>query len=703
MKRNYIVLIILIFLFTPYLIFASQSDTPTSLIKKTIKKQKNKKDFELIQIQSFKNKSNALNFLNNLKKQGKEAILKKDVDKSGKKIYRIFVKEENKKENLNTVSNKSQKIVSNKDSENLNITDSVASTKKVVETPANSTSKNIVASYNIFETIEEADNFANQISMNGFKPKIISRVIDENKVVYSVFAEKIIEEQKPSSSEDNISSLAKEIPAQQQEKPLEKEVEKSEIREKDIIEMQKAETELKTKLQTSTLAPVEVKTLNMEKPPVLQNIPVEVNESKSVASSNQSAYPSEKEEPPIGTTKEKKITASELFGRRGGYIHPFFAVTEYYTDNVFNSRKDKESDFVTVLSPGIWMTLPHIYEKLLLAETSILSPGGFSLSRYKPETFRRYQTYLFYNADIELFSKESSGNIVNHKAEGFFQYNLRGGLTFEFIDQYLASHDLRGTGISGKLDKFRTNLANINVMYNASDRFNFRLDYANYLVNYTASRNDFRDRIDNSLSAYVFYRFRPKTSLFYEYEFVDISYDDDISSDSVEHHNFFGVQWDITAKSRGSIKAGYGFKDFSSSDVDDDNEFILEAQVDHKITGKTSIILKASRKTNESNISTMNFMTSDYFQIDYLQKITGKLTGNASFSYGRNTYNGKLTLNGITKKLRDNYITGLIALQYKFKEWLEMDAGYILNKRDSTFSDFDYTTNILFIKLLATL
>lgn len=704
MNSKLFIWFLFILFFIPNILNADEYGTSHPLINKKSKNNSQKKDKALIQVSSFNNKKNALNFVKALKKHGKEAIIKKEIDKSGKTIYRVFIRKEDEKEKLTGNSNINQKSVSSIEPERVNHSDSLDSIKNIPEKHIDSNKENLIASYNIFESIEEADGFSNQIRESGFKPKIISKVTNDNKVVYAVFAEKIDSEKQPSIPENKLPEDTKEINILEKSPPLEKNNTTSEVQEKDILEMQKAEAELKTKLETSTLSPVEVKTLDTEKTMVLQkNRLDEINsENASVQKTLINEEPS-KEEPPIGIPKEKKITASELFGRKGGYIHPFFAITEYYTDNVYNSRKDRESDFVTVLSPGIWMTLPHIYEKLLLAETSIMSPGGFSLSRYKPETFRRYQTYLFYNSDIELYSKDSSGNIVNHKAEGFFQYNLRGGLTFEFIDQYLASHDLRGTGISGKLDKFRTNLADLNIMYNVSDRLNFRLDYANYFVNYTASRNDFRDRIDNSLSAYVFYRFRPKTSLFYEYEFVDVNYDKDIMSDSTEHHNFLGIQWDITAKSKGSIKAGYGFKDFSESELDDDNEFILEAQIDHKITGKTSIILKASRKTNESNISTLNYMTSDYFQIDYLQKITGKITGNVSFSYGRNMYSDKLTLNGVTKKLRDNYLTGLIALQYKFKEWLEMDAGYILNKRESTFSDFDYTTNIIFIKLLGTL
>ncbi len=210
---------------------------------------------------------------------------------------------------------------------------------------------------------------------------------------------------------------------------------------------------------------------------------------------------------PVFSLRQKKYRratsktrpSSEVFGEKGGYVHPFLGITEYYTDNVFNTKNDKASDFTTVLSPGIWLTVPHVYEKLLNIDTSNVSPGGYTLSRYNPETFKRYQAYLYYNADIELHARESAGNAVNHRAEGLFQYNLRGGLTFELMDQFLASHDMWGTGLSEKkLDKFRTNLADLMIMYDTDNKLKFRLDYSYNLVDYLAARNSFRDRSDNS-------------------------------------------------------------------------------------------------------------------------------------------------------------------------------------------------------------
>jgi hypothetical protein len=348
---------------------------------------------------------------------------------------------------------------------------------------------------------------------------------------------------------------------------------------------------------------------------------------------------------------------------------------------------------VTIISPGIWLTVPHVYEKLLHIDTSNLSPGGFSLSRYKPETFKRYQTYLFYNADIEQFAKFSSENTVSHRAEGFLQYNLRGGLSLELLDQFIASHDVRGTGISTELDKFRTNLANVIVTYDVSDRFKVRADYSNFLVDYVAGRNDFRDRDDNVISGYLFYQYKPRTAFFIEYDFLDIQYEEDVSLNSEEHHYFTGVQWDITAKSKGSVKAGYGIKDFTGSGVESSDNFILEAQIDHKFTPKTSLILKASRRTKETNVSTTDFILTNMIEVEYLQKITGKITADIKFSFTNDQYDGETTFEGETKKERDNYYMGAFALQYKFRNGYRWIWDIFLTE-GFNFSDFDYTVKL---------
>jgi hypothetical protein len=390
--------------------------------------------------------------------------------------------------------------------------------------------------------------------------------------------------------------------------------------------------------------------------------------------------------------------SGDIFERKGGLLHPFLSLEEYYTDNIFNTEEDEKNDYVTIISPGIWISLPRLKQKLIEIETSTLSPGGFTYTRMGPEFFRRYQTYLLYRADMEQFSKYSSENMINQTAEGIFHYNFRSGLSIEFADHFERSHDIRGTGISKELDKYRSNLITAMLTYNASDKFNVRADYSYFIVNYEAGRNDFRDRFDNSYSAYLFYKFLPKKAAFIEYSYINVKYDDPILSNSEEHLCFGGLQWDITAKSRGMIKAGLGVKNFMNSDIGNYKDFILEIQIDHDFSPRTSLHMTASRKTNETNIPTTDYILSHSLGLEYRQRLSSKISGSLRFFYESDTYEGNLTFAGETGQRDDNYLGIGLALRYELTKWLTFDAGYLYNMRESSFSEFDYKNNTVFIR-----
>jgi hypothetical protein len=547
-----------------------------------------------------------------------------------------------------------------------------------------------------FRVKKNAKNLVKKLKGEGYEAVIHIGITKNNKQLYRVFASKSQKAKKKTIPDearhrDSMQKLsAEQIPVIVEKVP-EKQIELP----KDDLSRGKTEFKPVAEKQSS-----EEQTVGDKRIAVKQNaVSHSISRSGDIGP-EPSPVQQREEEAPVGATRKR--LSGDVFGK-GGFLHPFLAVTEYYTDNVFFTKDNRKSDFATIISPGIWLTVPHVYERLLHIDTSNLSPGGFSLSRYRPETFRRYQAYLFYNADIERYAKYSSENAVNHRAEGLFQYNLRGGLSVDLLDQFVASHDVRGTNITTSLDKFTSNLAGVTVSYDASYRFKFRVDYSNFLLHYVTRTNDFRNRDDNAVSGYLFYKLRPKASLFTEYEFVDIRYKTSTLPNSKEHHFFGGIEWDITAKSRGSVKAGYGLKDFQDSALGNNKDFIMEAQVDHKLTSKTSLIVKATRTTNETNVLTTDFVVSNAFGLEYLQRITGKITADAKLSFTNDNYNGNFTSGGVTKKLRNYYYNAAFALQYKFKEWLQMDLGYVFDLRDSTFEEFDYINNRIFIRLTGTL
>ena len=91
-----------------------------------------------------------------------------------------------------------------------------------------------------------------------------------------------------------------------------------------------------------------------------------------------------------------------------------------------------------------------------------------------------------------------------------------------------------------------------------------------------------------------FFRLTAKTSVFVEYDFADIDYDSS-SKDSHEHRYFAGIRWEMTGKSSGQIKGGYGKKkptdspmidtDVNISDITSDN-WMAAIQIDHNLTEK---------------------------------------------------------------------------------------------------------------------
>ena len=394
------------------------------------------------------------------------------------------------------------------------------------------------------------------------------------------------------------------------------------------------------------------------------------------------------------------IVSSDVFGKRGGYIHPFLSVAELYSDNIFNTSDHTVSDFVTVVSPGIWLALPRVKEQVINIETSSETPGGLDLDLKESERFRRFQIYGYYSPDFKMFADHSDEDTTDHKVEGFFQYNFRGGLKIGIFDQFFKSHDERGTGISTQLDKYQNNVTGLRLSYDLSDRFKLRGDYVNFCVNYDADRNDARDRIDNSFSAYLYFKFKPKTSFFAQYKYIAIEYGSDFVSDSSENQIYFGFQWNITAKSSGRVKAGYAKKEFDNSLFPDEDAFVMELNVKHDFTPKTSLAVIASRRERETNIIGLKDMVTTRLSTTYVQKFTSKITGSVNLAYLENDYNGLLSYGNETKERKDRFYTVAPLIEYKFKKWLGAEIAYKYTRRNSNFDDFDYKDNTVFLKVV---
>lgn len=350
-------------------------------------------------------------------------------------------------------------------------------------------------------------------------------------------------------------------------------------------------------------------------------------------------------------------------------IHPFLTLTERYTDNVFNTSADERPDFSTVITPGVQVIFPRVKKK--------------------------YHLDIVYQADIEIFNKYTSENATNHKALGKFEINLPSGIGINLSEEFVRNHDSRGVNIGEELAFYKYSLASASIAYKLSDRFKIQADYTNFIVKYEADRNSFMDRADNTLAGYVYYRVMPKTSAFIEYEYVLIDFDES-DFDGDEHHIFGGVTWEVTEKTKGTIKGGYGIKNFKDPSLEKFRGYLMEANIDYNITTRHSLKLKATRETNETNVYGTDFFVTTGFSLEYFHRFTGKITGRSNISYGVDSYHG------LYERQDDTWKFGL-GFTYSIQKWLITEAGYQYTNRTSNFDYLGYKNNLFNIRVTTTL
>lgn len=404
---------------------------------------------------------------------------------------------------------------------------------------------------------------------------------------------------------------------------------------------------------------------------------------------------------PTGQSKTKTVSEEEgigadIFGDQGGRYHPFIVVQEVYTDNLFATHDNEKSDFITTISPGIWLAFPANREKLLSMDTTTTSPGGLKLSRVKPEASRRYQTYFLYSPEVVLYSDFSDHDHFNHRAEALFQYNFNSGLSFDLIDIFHDREEIAGNGVYNTMYRHQDNLFDFITTYEPpSKKIKVQFDYSNYDLGYKDNAVEYRDRNDNSFGVSVFYKFWPKTSLFVEYDYSDIDFDSASTYDNAESRYYGGVTWDLTAKTRGTFKLGYMDKDFDSAAIEDQDGLSLEIQTQHNLTPKRSLQINGYRKFHESDIEGASSFMSTGIDVGLRQRFTEKWSGTFNVFYENNEYN---------EIDRDDDFFGLgPALRFKPKNWMYFDLGYYYYNNDSNITTYDYNAQQILLRATFTM
>ena len=398
--------------------------------------------------------------------------------------------------------------------------------------------------------------------------------------------------------------------------------------------------------------------------------------------------------------EDEPLDADDLLGTEGGHFHPFLSIAGEYTDNLYNIDTDKTDNFLTRISPGIWFSVPSAKEPPLNLDPSNSAAGGLQLALPSTESFDRYNAYLLGMLDIKFYSADSDLNDTDALVEGFFQYNLRGGLSFRLVDRFNHSQDQFDAGsatAANNLRRYDSNLVLLAADWNFSEKFGIKAEYSNFWLDYDEVVDEWLDRMDNGISAYGIYNYSVKTAFFLEYRYVDISYDTETEKDSKDNYLYGGITWDSTEKTALTLKAGYQNKEYKEDrfSENDRDSLALEMTVDYQYSPKTSLALALSHKVEETDSALAVNKKVFTGTLYYYQDFTDNLKGICVFTYSNEDYD---QIAAAPERTDDRFFVKP-SLQYTLKEWLMVELAYSYDTRNSTDDFFDYDTNTVYLSL----
>ncbi|MFZ5797028.1 MAG: outer membrane beta-barrel protein [Desulfobulbaceae bacterium] len=407
-----------------------------------------------------------------------------------------------------------------------------------------------------------------------------------------------------------------------------------------------------------------------------------------------------------------------LFGLRGGFLHPSLLLKEEWTDNLYNIRDGKKSNFLTVVSPGIWLGFPRMEEAPLNLTLNNGAVGGYRFLITDSKSFERFQAYLAGTLDYKLYSADSDLNETFWQALAFARYNMPSGLSFHILDNFSSDRDRFDRGsfpadqdtaaqpdISDSLQPayirdYTANLFNSGLKYELRKYYTLAVSYTNFILAYD-DENDWLSRSDNTYTLSVTYHLSPKTSFFAEYSYGLVSYDEETNNDSINAFYYGGVTWKSGSRTSISAKGGYQTKEYKNIDVSDSSAFSMEAVFDYLISDKTKISFIAYKALEETSILGISGMDTIAGKLRYEQRFTYRLAGSCELAYEENDHSDFLEYGSSrTGEPRlDRTYSIRPALRYIFRDWLTAELSYTYDNRDSSDIEYDFSTQTVFLGL----
>lgn len=372
----------------------------------------------------------------------------------------------------------------------------------------------------------------------------------------------------------------------------------------------------------------------------------------------------------------------------GVQFTPTLRLAERHDDNIYATKKNRKSSWITQLQPSFTLSLDQ------------------AKSAYQ----------LQYSAERNIYHSSHSDDHTNHHLTGAagFEFNSKNRLVLDA--GYHKMEDTASDNDFYRNDKWNTK--NLGGVYTFGARTaRTQVDLA---ANYEELRYDNNSRLNGErvnkdkerdtsrFGVTGYYQVAPKTKALLEARYADYDYKSNKSRDSDNKALLAGVTWEATAKTTGTVKVGREKKSYDKSVYKDKSMNMWEAAVAWAPRTYSTFDFKLRRGFDEGD-NYYDYNTDD-LNIDEHVSSSIKTT---AYHVGWNhkwldRLSTKMHYTRTDRKYqqtsRDDKINQYgIGVNYEMRRWLDVGLGYTHRDNDSNISSRDYKRNIYALTFNASL
>jgi len=315
-----------------------------------------------------------------------------------------------------------------------------------------------------------------------------------------------------------------------------------------------------------------------------------------------------------------------------------------------------------------------------------------------------------YTGDLAYYNDNNSNDWQTHKGEFNFNYQAPGGIILDINTVHTDAEDPYGN-----LDLYRIGLKTerrgndlkAKITYGFGDRFQILGYYSLYKQDYDLERDYTQDWDIKDFGVGFQMRLLPKTWGFFRYYFGERDYFTHPAATGVTESNDadfdwnrvnFGLTWESGAKLGGELNVGYQLMDYRNvADVEGErydakDTWIAATSITYTATPTIGLSLSLTRALRETGASDNEYFEDTGIGVNMKKMIKSKFILTVGGVYSVNDYNIP----------REDDIYRLDAgLDYQIRERLTAGIDYRYEKKDSNYSENDYTDTRFIISFSA--